>query len=454
MLLRRPGRGRRLLERRVQAAVVADPVRQRVEVGLGELGQLAEALDLGDDRVLVADRLQHLGVGAEAGLAAALAAQLELLEEHRAELLRRADHELLARQVPDLALELDHVGPDPGRDRLQLLRVELDAGLLGLAQDVHERQLDVVHQVRQAALLDLRALGLRERVDQDGVGRELVAGVGGDPALLGELVERVAAAGRVEQVAGDGGVEDEVRRDVAERLGVVGDHRAVAGGLDHGRRVVGLPRERDVAARVGGVAPHRLARDQLALGDLRRRERDHQLVALHARDVARDAREAGLDLDRRDVLGARDRLELGGLERLLEPASGSRSSQSRKTVRRFVRSGVRVNSASRSMSIGTSRTIVASCFDIRALSACSVRFCLRLAPVIWSMLESTPSRSPNFCSRSAAVLSPMPGTPGMLSLVSPLRPMKSGTSRAGCRSARSRPRGRRPSCPSRLATWT
>ena len=76
--------------------------------------------------------------------------------------------------------------------------------------------------------MDLRALALGQLVDQDGVGGELVAGVGGDPALLGELVERVAAAGRVEQVAGDRGVEDEVVRDVAERLGVVGDHGAVA----------------------------------------------------------------------------------------------------------------------------------------------------------------------------------------------------------------------------------
>ena len=65
---------------------------------------------------------------------------------------------------------------------------------------------------------------------EDGERGELVAGVGGDPALLGQLVERVAAAGRVEQVAGDGGVEHEVGRDVDERLGVVGDHGAVAGG--------------------------------------------------------------------------------------------------------------------------------------------------------------------------------------------------------------------------------
>ena len=78
---------------------------ERVEVGLGELGQLAEALDLRDDLVLVADRLQHARVGREARLAAPLARQAELLEQDLAELLRRADDELLAGELPDLALE-------------------------------------------------------------------------------------------------------------------------------------------------------------------------------------------------------------------------------------------------------------------------------------------------------------------------------------------------------------
>ena len=142
----------------MQAAVVADPGRQRVEVGLDELGQLPQALDLGDDLVLVADRLQDARVGAEAGLAAALAAQAELDEQHLGELLRRADHELLAREVPDVALELLGVGADAARGLLEPLGVELDADLLGLAQHVHERELDVVEQVGQAALVELSAL--------------------------------------------------------------------------------------------------------------------------------------------------------------------------------------------------------------------------------------------------------------------------------------------------------
>jgi hypothetical protein len=68
---------------------------------------------------------------------------------------------------------------------------------------------------------------------------------------------------------------------------------------------------------------------------------------------------------------------------------------------------------------------------MRASSANSVRFCLRLAPEISSTLASTSSSVPKRCSSSAAVLSPIPGTPGMLSDVSPLSPMKSGTSSGG-----------------------
>ena len=245
-----------MLESRPVAAVVCSKVVCRrpsspiqfgsaVEVGLLELGQLPVALDLGDDLVLVADRLQDARVRRVAGLAAALAGELKLVEEDDAELLWRADDELLAGQLPDVALELCDVGADAGRDGLELFRVELDPGLLGLPEDADERELDLVEQALQASLLDLRSLPVGELVDQDGGGGEVVAGVGGDPALLGQLVERVAAAGRVQQVAADRGVEHEVRRDLGERLGVVGDDLAVAGGLDDQGGIVGLPRERE-----------------------------------------------------------------------------------------------------------------------------------------------------------------------------------------------------------------
>ena len=111
----------------VEAAVVRDQLGEGVEIGRLELGHLAPLLDRGHDLVLVADRLQHAGVGGEAGLAAPLARQAELLEQDRRELLRGADRELLAGQLEDLVLELVDLLGDAGRGLSQPVGVELYA---------------------------------------------------------------------------------------------------------------------------------------------------------------------------------------------------------------------------------------------------------------------------------------------------------------------------------------
>ena len=72
--------------------------------------------------------------------------------------------------------------------------------------------------------------------------------------------------------------------------------------------------------------------------------------------------------------------------------------------------------------------MVASRLDFSASSVAVRSDSRRFSPETWSSEAYTPSRLPNWSSRSAAVFSPMPGTPGMLSDVSPLSPMKSGTS--------------------------
>ena len=49
--------------------------------------------------MLGADRLEHAGVGGEAGLAAALVREAELAEQDLAELLGRGDQELLVGEL-------------------------------------------------------------------------------------------------------------------------------------------------------------------------------------------------------------------------------------------------------------------------------------------------------------------------------------------------------------------
>ena len=141
------GRRRGLAERGEAAGARLDQLGKRVEVGGLQLRQLAPVLDLLDDRMLAANRLEHAGVGREPRLAAALLRQAELVEEDLRQLLRRADGELLSRQFPDLALQfLDDPLRDPARDLGDPRDVELHAGPLHLDQHVDERQLHLLQQ--------------------------------------------------------------------------------------------------------------------------------------------------------------------------------------------------------------------------------------------------------------------------------------------------------------------
>ncbi len=103
----------------------------------------------------------------------------------------------------------------------------------------------------------------------------------------------------------------------------------------------------------------------------------------------------------------------------------ARNSKRRKISLSCERSGGLETTSSRSMSSSRSRRIVARSFDARVCSACSMSDRER-AGESSPACSSTPSTEP-YCAMSCpAVLSPMPGTPGMLSLVSPFSPMKSG----------------------------
>jgi len=70
--------------------------------------------------------------------------------------------------------------------------------------------------------------------------------------------------------------------------------------------------------------------------------------------------------------------------------------------------------------------MVARSFEARACSAFSAIAFAR-AGESSPACASTSSSEPYWATSCAAVLSPIPGTPGMLSEVSPLSPMKSGT---------------------------
>ena len=119
------------------------------------------------------------------------------------------------------------------------------------------------------------------------------------------------------------------------------------------------------------------------------------------------------------------------------------NSSSAKSGRSFSGSGPSQRRRSSSSGTGRSQRIVASCFESRAVSA-SRASASRIFFAPRTPVRSTASRcarisstGPSSRTSVAAVFSPMPATPGMLSIGSPMRPRTSGT-RAGSTPKRSR----------------
>ena len=176
-----------------------------------------------------ADRAEHLRVGRVAGLPLAAGRELELLEEDPAQLLRRTEDELLAREVVGTRLELLDPVVQAGSDLPHAVRVDAHAGVLHRREDDRERELDLAIQALRPALGDLREERLGEAASGLGVaderGRLLLRrriGLELDRVLGHEVVELVLGAARVDQVGEEhrvlgGGLAEPQRLRVVRR---------------------------------------------------------------------------------------------------------------------------------------------------------------------------------------------------------------------------------------------
>ena len=210
-----------LVDRRVEAAVpLVDQRRQRQEIGVEQLRQLAPLLDDGDERVVVADRPQDTGVGRVAGLALAPGGETELLEEDPGHLLGRAQLELLPGELEGLCLELLDALAEARGDLAHPVGVDPDPGVLHVGEHRGERELDLVVQLLRAPFPQARTELGREpsrRLRATDEGGGLLLGRRGrdelQPVLAREVVELVAGAPGIDEVRGDQRV---VRRRAAE----------------------------------------------------------------------------------------------------------------------------------------------------------------------------------------------------------------------------------------------
>ena len=191
------GGGDRLLERRVDAAGVVDHRQQPVD-DRAQPGDVAVAEQVLHERVpgLLEQPGQRVGVGGVAGLVLLRLGQAQLVEEHRLQLLGRAEVHLAA----DDGVALGGRGGDGvGELPLQLLQVVDvggDAAVLHRGEHPGQRQLDAAEQGVAAALAEHGLERVGEVVDRDGLEDVGVRGLGGDVVLARARARRGSAAPR------------------------------------------------------------------------------------------------------------------------------------------------------------------------------------------------------------------------------------------------------------------
>ena len=130
---------------------------QRIDVGRFQLRQLPVLQHQLRHFVLARQPFEHID-RRRYGLALAVLdrlRQVQLVEQHVAQLLRRVDVELHARQLVDLPRQRLRVALQPLRHLRQHVAVELHAGFFHGVQHRDQRQIDLVVHLLQAGLFHL-----------------------------------------------------------------------------------------------------------------------------------------------------------------------------------------------------------------------------------------------------------------------------------------------------------
>ena len=150
--------------------------------------------------MLADELLQHVGVGAPAGLGLFPGGQHQLLEEHLAELLGRVDVELVPRLPPDVLLQRFYAAAHALAVGGQGPAVHQEARALHLRQHGAERQLDGVVELQRVRLAELP---LQHGIElPEGLGRRRLAA----QVARGQARGVIAALRGVEDIGGQGSV--------------------------------------------------------------------------------------------------------------------------------------------------------------------------------------------------------------------------------------------------------
>ena len=240
------GGGARLVEGGVQALVFVGHAGQRIEVGGAQLFQHTKFQDEGDERMLVAQRLQHfVGRGGRTARGFSPGGNPQFGEEQIAELSAGTDVHRPARMLFNGCGELVQAVPHLVQEGGKGVQVDAYARLLHVDEHGNQGQLEPVGKVGKARIR--QSLGQKIAQFQGGQGGILRPGLKHGAVATQEVVKFVSALLGIKQIGREGQIEPVADGDLPylwQALQNVLERRRNKGagpaqGLDQGRGFAG-----------------------------------------------------------------------------------------------------------------------------------------------------------------------------------------------------------------------
>ena len=230
-----------LVEAGMDPAVLADDLEQALAIGGVQLGKRTVIEHHLDDRMVVTQAFEHLGVGAVAALGFLLRRKVQVIKEHLAELLGRVDVELLTGVEVDRAFQLLDLRGKHHAVVGDALSVHGKAEVFHLGKDACQRDLDLRQQlfltVRLYLIEQLAAeLVVYAERQQVFIGIVLRAGQG-DLVHGAEVFVAVILFGRLQQIRRQLHVKGDVVHLEAVSVSI-GKERLAAAGIEPDFRVL------------------------------------------------------------------------------------------------------------------------------------------------------------------------------------------------------------------------
>ena len=194
----------------VDSVIRRNGLEQSLDIGRVQLCQLPVLQHKIDDRVLVAQSLEHFCIGRPACFCFLAGGQSQILKQHNTELLRRKDIEFFACLFIDALFERTDFLSKAAAELPDAVCIHAHTDMLHIGEHLDQRQLNLAEQLFHALLDDLLLEIIRKCGECRSIGKCAELRLIGERILRAEPLDQIFGCRGIEQIRADHIIQHEI----------------------------------------------------------------------------------------------------------------------------------------------------------------------------------------------------------------------------------------------------